>query len=377
MRAKDIIKFIENWAPPQVAWEKDNVGIQVGSTNRKISNVMLSLELTEKVLNEAIKKKCNFIFTHHPFIFTPLKNINIDDNDKGKLIEKLIKNDITLFSAHTNLDYTKEGVSFELANTLNLKDIDFLQNEKNNQFKVIIFVPAKNEVNVSEAIFNAGGGIIGEYKKCSYSSEGIGTFEGSSNSNPTIGSKNNFEKANEIRLEILVDKWNLNKVIGAIKKTHPYEEPAYDIYPVNNDNVNYGFGAIGTLEKAMTKKEFLAHTCKSLKTNDVRYTDGKKSKIKKVAVCGGSCADLLQAAINKGADAFITADVKYHTFQEGENKILFIDAGHYETEIHSLNAVKRKLEKHINSINESVKIFKYSGSTNPTKFYNNRMSNSN
>jgi len=377
MRAKDIIKFIENWAPPQVAWEHDNVGLQVGSTTRKVNNVMLSLELTEKVLNEAIKKKCNFIFTHHPFIFTPLTNIHIGDNDKGRLIEKLIKNDITLFSAHTNLDYSKEGVSFELANTLNLNDIDFLQNEKNNQFKVVVFILENNEAKISEAIFNAGGGIIGEYKKCSFSSKGVGTFEGSSNSNPTSGSKNNYEKVNEVRLEILVDKWNLNKVVNAIKKTHPYEEPAFDIYSVNNENVNYGIGVIGTLNKSMTKKEFLAHTCKSLKTNDVRYTDGKKSKIKKVAVCGGSCADLVHVAINKGADAFITADVKYHTFQEGENKILFIDAGHYETEIHSLNVVKRKLGKYINSINESVNIFKYSGSTNPTKFYNNRMSNSN
>jgi len=372
MKGKEIINFIEDWAPPKVAWEKDNVGIQVGSTSRKVKNIMLCLELTEKVLDESIKKRCNFIFTHHPFLFTPLKSINIDDSNKGKLIETLIKNNITLYSAHTNLDFAKEGVSIELAKTLKLKDIKFLANEKNNQYKIVVFIPEKNVVKISEAVFSAGGGIIGEYKNCSFYTKGIGTFEGSSNSNPTIGNKNNFEKINEVRLEFIVNKWNLNKAVYAIKTNHPYEEPAFDIISVNNNNVNYGFGAIGTLSKSMTIKEFLAHTCKSLKTNDVRYTSGKKNKIKTVAVCGGSGTELLHEAINKEADAFITADVKYHTFQEGENKILFVDAGHYETEIHSLNSVKRKLEQFIKINKESVNIFKFSGSTNSIKYYNNK-----
>jgi dinuclear metal center YbgI/SA1388 family protein len=374
MLAEEIITHIEKWAPPKIAWKNDNVGIQVGSAKMKVSNILLSLELTEKVLDEAIKKQCNFIFTHHPFIFFPITHIDTTDNFKGHLIQKLIKNDITLFSAHTNLDYTKNGVSFELAKVLNLKNIQFLQNQNNNQYKVIIFIPEKDLTKVSDAIFNAGGGVIGEYTKCSFSTGGIGTFEGSENSNPAIGKKVNFEKINEIKFEVIVNSWMLNKVIAAIKKTHPYEEPAFDIIPVQNENTNFGSGAIGTLERSMSKNEFLSHVCKKLKADNIRYTNGNKTRFKTIAVCGGSCADMLNIAVRKKADAFITADIKYHTFQEGEDRILFIDAGHYETEIHSLNVVKRELESLIKNKNESVRVIKYSGSTNPIKFFNNKRS---
>ena len=370
MLAEEIITHIEKWAPPEIAWEDDNVGLQVGSTKMQVSNILLSLELTEKVLDEAIEKQCNFIFTHHPFIFYPIRKINTNDKNKGKLIEKLIKNNITLFSAHTNLDYTKNGVSFELAKVLELDNVNFLQNQKENQVKVVVFVPEKDLEKVSNAIYDAGGGIIGEYKKCSFSIKGSGTFEGSGNSNPTVGKKESFEKVQEIRLEVLVNSWMLNKVISAIKETHSYEEPAYDIIPVDNENLNYGAGAIGTLKRSMSKNEFLLHVCSKLKTNTIRYTNGTKKRIKIVAVCGGSCADLVNLAIRKKADAFITADIKYHTFQKGENKILFIDAGHYETEIHSLNVVKKELENLIINKGESVKVFKHSGSTNPIKFFN-------
>ena len=372
MTAEKIIKFIEGWAPPGAAWEKDNVGLQIGSTKRKVSNIFLCLELTEKSLSQAIKKHCNFIFTHHPFIFKSLKKVNTHSDPKGKLIEKLIKNDITLYSAHTNLDFTKDGVSFELAKSLKLKNSKFLVNEKSNQFKLVVFIPEKELEFVSNSMFDAGAGIIGDYEKCSFRLNGTGTFKGSENTNPAIGKKLNLENVNEVRLEVLVDSWKLNTVISALHKSHPYEEPAFDIYPLNNENVNYGFGVIGELSKNKTQSEFLTHVCKSLKIENLRYANGTGKKIKKVAVCGGSGSDLLEAAIANKADAFVTADLKYHTFQDGEDRILFIDAGHYETEIPALNVVKRKLESLININGESVKVYKYSGSTNPVKFFNNK-----
>lgn len=372
MIAKEIIKFIENWAPPGAAWDKDNVGLQVGSTSIGVTNIMLCLELNEKVLSEAIRKKANFIFTHHPFLFKPLKKINTTTDPKSKLIEKLIKNDITLFSAHTNLDFTKEGVSFELAKTLKLTDLNFLVNEKGNQFKVVVFVPRANLEVVVNKIFNLGGGIIGEYEECSFQADGIGTFRGSDSSNPVIGKKQVFEKVEEVKLEVLVDSWKLNSIIKAIRKVHPYEEPAIDIYQVQNDNFNYGFGVIGKLSTSMTPMNFMEHVCKSLKTNNLRFAKGRSNKIRTVAVCGGSGSDLLESAISKNADAFVTADLKYHTFQDGEDRILFIDAGHYETEIHALNVVKRNLEKFINITGESLKVYKYTGSTNPVRFFNNK-----
>ncbi len=374
MNAEKIINFIENWAPPGAAWEKDNVGLQVGSTRREVTNIFLCLELTEQSFNQAIKKNCNFIFTHHPFIFKPLNKVNTHSDPKGKLIEKLIKKDITLYSAHTNLDFTKDGVSFELAKSLRLKNSKFLVNEKSNQFKVVVFIPAKDLDTVSNSVFDAGAGIIGEYEKCSFGINGSGTFKGSKNTNPAVGKKLNLEKVNEVRLEVLVDSWKLNTVISALRKSHPYEEPAFDIYPLKNDNVNYGLGVIGELAESKAPNEFLKHVCKSLKIQNLRYTNGSGKKIKKVAVCGGSGSDLLEDAIANQADAFVTADLKYHIFQDGENRILFIDAGHYETEIPALNVVKRKLESLINMNGESVKVYKYSGSTNPVKFFNNKRS---
>ncbi len=375
MTAKEIITYLENWAPPGAAWDRDNVGLQVGSTESKVNKIFLCLDLTEKALDTAIANNCNFIFTHHPLIFYPIYKLDTQNNPKVKLIQKIIKHDITVYSAHTNLDFTKSGVSYELAKTLKLKNIRFLKNLDDTLNKLTVFVPEDSLEKVSDAIFSAGGGVIGEYKKCSYRLKGTGTFEGSDETNPAIGEKEKFETVSEIRFEVLVSSWNLNKVVAAMLKVHPYEEPAFDIYPLKNPNSNFGMGAIGELEKPMNSNEFLAFVCDSLKIDNLRYTNGKKNKIKKVAVCGGSCSELLNEAIAQKADAFVTADVKYHIFQDGENRILFIDAGHYETEIFSLNVVKNMLEKLIKERKENVKILKYKGSTNPVKFFNKKGEN--
>ena len=372
MVAKQVIRFIENWAPPPVAWEEDNVGLQVGSTDRRIDNIFLCLELNEQALEQALNKKANFIFTHHPFIFKPIKRINTDNDSKGRIIELLVKNEITLYSAHTNLDFAKGGVSFELARIVGIENPKFLLNEDSNQFKIVVFVPKQNLEELSKAIFSAGAGRIGEYENCSFRLNGTGSFKASDHAKPAIGKNQNFETVEEIRFEVIVDAWKLNEVINTIRENHPYEEPAFDIYPLKNENVNFGYGAVGDLKENMIPNVFMQHICKSLKTNNLRFAVGNGKKIKKVAVCGGSGSELLNAAIKAGADAYVTADVKYHTFQDGEGKILFIDAGHYETEIHALNAVKRKLDRFIKNSGESVKVYKFSGSTNPIKFFNNK-----
>lgn len=369
MHGTEIIKYLEEWAPPGAAWKDDNVGLQVGTGDVKIKNILLALELNQKVLSQAIKKNCNFIFTHHPFIFTPLQKLDFKNDPKAAIIRGLIKNDITLYSAHTNLDFTKGGVSFELAKKLKLKNIEFLVNQDSNQYKLVVFVPIDDVSIVSEAIFNAGGGIIGEYQKCSSQLIGEGTFEGSEKSNPHVGKKNKFETVIEVRLEVLVHSWKLNSVIKAMKDVHPYEKPAYDIYMLKNKNSNYGYGAVGILEKAMKVDEFLSHIKVNLGADAIRFTHGTGKRIKRIAVCGGSCSDLINSAISSNVDAFITADIKYHTFQDSENKILLIDAGHYETEVPILDSIKTKLTGLVK--NGNVKVFKYNGSTNPIKFYNN------
>ena len=368
MTCGEIFKYIESWAPEEIAWNKDNVGLQVGSAERKVKNILLALDLNMKVITEAIKKDCNIIITHHPLLFNPLRKIDTDQDNTSRLVEKLIKHDITLFSSHTNLDFTKGGVSFELAKALELKNIRFLSNLKLIQYKLIIFVPEAHVEKVAAAIFENGGGIIGEYSNCSFRTKGEGSFKGSKKTSPSVGRKLNYEKVDEIKLEVLIDSWKLDKILSAIRKVHPYEEIAYDVYPLDNENINYGIGAIGELDKTLNQKEFLNHISKSLSINNFRYTDGKEKKIKTVAVCGGSGTEVIPTAVKKGADALITADIKYHTFSDFQDKILLIDAGHYETEIFSLDEVNKRLTTLVKT--KKIKVFKYSENTNPVIFYN-------
>ena len=370
MTGKDVIKYLEAWAPKGIAWERDNVGLQVGDPKIKIKNILLSLDLSEEVIESAKKDNCNLIITHHPLLFYPLKNLDVSKNRISKMIQTLIKNEMTLYSAHTNLDFTKFGVSYQLANRLELKKIRFLKNLSQNQVKLIVFVPETHLNNVAEAIHNAGGGVIGEYSNCSFRTCGTGVFKGSDLSKPLIGKKQVLETVEEIKFEAVVDKWNLDQVISSMKIAHPYEEVAFDIYPLQNENVNYGIGAIGDLDKAMTTNEFLKFVSSKLKIPTFRHTKSHKSKIKTVAVCGGSCSELIDESIRHKADAFITADIKYHAFQDAEEKILLIDAGHYETEVPVLDELKKRLKKFLEK-NKNVKVLKFKGSTNPVVFYNN------
>ncbi len=369
MIINDLTKYYESWSPPGAAWEKDNVGLQVGNLNDCLKNIFLCLEVTKSSLEAAINKNCNLIITHHPLIFSPLKKLDTTSG-LGEIVSLLIKNNITVYSSHTNLDFVKGGVSFELAKQLKLDKLKFLSNFEKNQYKLAVFIPSDNVEMVAEAIFTAGGGIIGEYKSCSFRSKGEGTFQGSSDSNPTIGTKEKFQTVNEIKLEAIVDQWKLNAVLSAMLKVHPYEEPAYDVYPLHNKNVNFGAGVIGSLQNEMTVDEFLYHVTDSLDIKTIKYCQGKSKAIKTVAVCGGSGADLISTAIKAGADSFITADIKYHAFHDAVDNILLVDAGHYETEIFGLRAIKRKLEEYINIKNGNVEIHFYEDSTNPAKFYN-------
>ena len=369
MTGKEIIKYLEAWAPKGIAWDKDNVGIQVGNPGLRIKNIMLSLDLNEEVIDNAIKENCNFIITHHPLLFYPLKNLDFSRNKTSLMIEKLIKNSISLYSAHTNLDFTKHGVSYQLAKRLTLKNIKFLKNLSENQLKLSVFVPLTHIDKVAEAIHQSGAGVIGEYSNCSFRTSGTGTFKGSNASNPSIGKKNVVEFIEEVKLEVLVDNWKLNDVIASMKKAHPYEEVAFDVFPLKNFNANYGVGAIGELNKALHKKEFLDFVSSKLKTTGLKYVNGKVNSIKTVAVCGGSCSELLDEAINKNADAFITADLKYHTFQDAEGRILLVDAGHYETEVPILDELKNRVEKLLIE-NKNIRVLKFKGSTNPIFYYN-------
>ncbi len=355
MTVGTIAKIIEDWAPKELAWEKDNVGLQVGEYSGSVKKILVALEVTDALLDEAEKKKVQLIVSHHPLIFRPLKSVTMNDR-VGRLVRRLIQKNIALYSAHTNLDFTKNGVSIALAEQLGLENIEFLVPLSPMHKKVVVFVPRDCVEKVSEAMSNVGAGIIGNYDLCSFRVEGKGTFRGNDKSNPFIGTSKRLESVDEVRLEMLVPKWKLHNVLSAMKSVHPYEEVAFDVYPLENISSDCGMGAIGNLKKEMKLKNFLRHVKTKLGCSNLRYSNGKNETISKVAVCGGSGSEFLSNAIAKNADAYITADVSYHPFHDAENNIVLVDAGHYETEKHILPKIVERLTTEFRNRNDNAEI---------------------
>jgi dinuclear metal center YbgI/SA1388 family protein len=365
MTVKEICKHIESFAPLSASLKYDNPGLQIGNDNDQVQKVFICLDLNSETLNEALQKNANLIITHHPLIFEPLNKLNFI-NPKSNLIKDIIKNNINVYSAHTNLDASKQGISFAAAKLLGLKNIKILKNYSENLIKFTVFTPKEYTDKVLNAVFEAKAGIIGDYKKCSFRTTGIGTFEPEENANPFVGEKKSFNEVSEEKLEFIAYRWDVNNILNAIYNNHPYDEPAIDIIPLNNDNLNYGFGVLGEFEKELSFDEFANLLIDKLKLANFRYTQGQSKNIKKIAYCGGSGSDLLKDAMQNNCDAFVTADVKYHSFQDAENILYLIDAGHYETEfpgvIYLYDLLKNKFES-------KIQIYLSNKSTNPIKFY--------
>lgn len=364
---KEFQKEFEKLSPPAIAWKGDNVGLQLGKENSVITNVLVALDATMDIAVEAKKKKANLIVTHHPLLFHPLKNIT-PRSRIGELVLFLTEEKINVYAAHTNLDSVQWGVNFVLAETLGIKKPKILSPINESLTKIAVFVPQKYVEKVAGAMHNAGAGTFTKYDQCSFRSDGTGTFRGMNDANPFLGEVGKLERAQEVRLEMLCESWKISSVISAMIKAHPYEEVAYDIYPLLNKNTEYGLGAIGDLDKAMDEKTFLSFVKKKLKTASLKYSHGKAS-IRSVAVCGGSGSEYIRDAIDQGADAMITADLKYHTFQEYEGKILLIDAGHYETEHLVLSHVAQKINGMFKDQKSTGKVFVTEHTTNPVHYY--------
>ncbi len=365
MKIKEVSNFIENFAPKKIAWEKDNIGFQVGNPNENLKNILLALDLKDDVVSSAKKLNCNLIVTHHPLIFQPLKSV-LENSFPGNLISKLLKNKITLYTAHTNLDFTNCGVNFALAKKLELENIKSFIPFKHKLKKIVVFVPIEYVEKVMNTMAKFGAGKISNYENCSFQTQGVGTFQGNKNTNPFAGEKNKLEKVNEIRIEMIAFEWNVEKIISAMIDAHPYEEVAYDIYPLENTIPNYGIGTTGELKKSLSKIEFLKFVKNKLNTKHLKYSNGKSNVIKKIALVSGSGSEFLQTAIQNSFDAFITSDISYHKFHDAENKILLVDAGHFETEVIILNNLKKFLKKNLHQNN---KIFIYKNSTSAIEWF--------
>lgn len=331
MKVFEITSLIEKVAPLSLQESYDNAGLLVGNKSMSVTGVLITLDVTEAVIDEAIQKKCNLIVSHHPLIFRGLKKITGQDYIQRSII-KAIKNDIAIYSAHTNIDNVLNGVNGKIADKIGLTNRQILQPKSEFLLKLVTFVPQAHVEKVRNALFEAGSGQIGEYDSCSFNLEGIGTFRASETSNPFVGEKNKLHAEPETRVEVILPKYLKSKVVTALLQAHPYEEPAYDIFPLVNTWNVVGAGMIGELEQEMDEKLFLEHLKQSFDLKIVRHSPLIGRKIKKVALCGGSGSEFLGEAIRQNADVFISGDFKYHEFFDSEGKILIADIGHYESE---------------------------------------------
>jgi dinuclear metal center YbgI/SA1388 family protein len=331
MYIKDIIAEIENYAPPVYQESYDNSGLLVGNKETQVTGVLLSLDCIERVIDEAISLKCNLIVAHHPIIFGGLKRLT-GSNYVERTVIKAIQNNIAIYAAHTNLDNVKNGVNAKIAEKLGLTNLKILAPKKQLLKKLVTYVPASHSDKVREAIFEAGGGHIGNYDSCSFNTTGKGTFRGNENSDPFIGEKGKTSFEDETRIEVIFEAFKESAILKNLLANHPYEEVAFDVYPLDNLYQNIGSGMTGEFEKPLTETEFLERLKKVFHLKVVKHTSLLNRQIKKVAFCGGSGSFLIKNAINSGSDAYVSADIKYHEYFDADGKILIADTGHFENE---------------------------------------------
>ncbi|MFW9597136.1 MAG: Nif3-like dinuclear metal center hexameric protein [Paludibacter sp.] len=331
MKLSEIMALLETEAPLMLQENYDNSGLLIGNKNDDISKILVTIDITEEVVNEAVEHNCNLIISHHPLIFKPIKSIN-SDSDTGRSIIKLIKNNIAVYAAHTNFDNIISGVNGKIAEKLGLINTKVLQPAENQLFKLITYAPKIHATHVREALFNAGAGNIGNYDKCSYNVEGYGTFRAGSEAHPFIGDINKLHTEPEVRIEVILPKSIKQKVITALFNSHPYEEPAFDLLAIENQSDRIGAGLIGELPDSLDEVTFLNFLKSVFNCKVIKHTDFTGKQIKKVALCGGSGSFLLKSAVRTGADVYVSGDFKYHDFFDAQNHILAVDLGHFESE---------------------------------------------
>jgi|WetSurMetagenome_2_1015567.scaffolds.fasta_scaffold160877_2 dinuclear metal center YbgI/SA1388 family protein len=331
LKLKEIAVYLESIAPLTFQESYDNSGLQIGSPDLEVNSALLSVDVTEEVLDEAIHLDCNLIISHHPIIFSGLKSITGKNNSERAII-KAIKNNIALYAAHTNFDAVLQGVNSKICEKLNVKECKILQPSAGNLKKLVVFIPKEHAEKVRTAIFEAGAGQIGNYDSCSYNVEGLGSFKAGENTNPFVGQKGVLHFEKEIRFETIFPQYLQHNILNALFQTHPYEEVAYDVYPIENKFPGAGMGMVGYLESPEAEEDFLQKLKKTFHSKIIKHTRLTGRLIKKVAVCGGSGSFLIRDAIAQNADIFVTGDLKYHQFFDAELKIVIADIGHYESE---------------------------------------------
>jgi dinuclear metal center YbgI/SA1388 family protein len=364
MKINEIILYLESQAHPSLQEHYDNAGLITGDAGWECSGIICSLDATEEVVNEAIAKKCNLIVSHHPIIFGGLKKIN-GKNYVEKTIITAIKNDIAIYAIHTNMDNVIEGVNGKMADMLRLKNISILSPKENTLKKLFTFAPVDKAEQVRNAIFTAGGGYIGNYSEVSFNAEGTGIFKAGDGANPYVGEVGKLYQEKEIKIEVIIPAFLENKIVAAMIAAHPYEEVAYDVVSLSNSNQSIGSGVIGEWPDAVDEKQFLARVKEVFHVPVIRHTALLNKAIKRVALCGGAGSFLTSKALAAGADAYITADIKYHEFFDANNSMLIADIGHFESEQFTIDLLQEILEQKF----PTFAVLKTEVKTNPVHYF--------
>ena len=331
MKLSEITTYLETVAPLAYQESYDNAGLLVGNPDKEVKQALITLDVTEAILDEAIQTKSDLIIAHHPLIFGGLKKLN-GKNEVERCVIKAIQNDIAIYAAHTNLDSVVGGVNSKICEKLGLKNCKILAPASGQLKKLVTFVPFEQAEKVQQAIFEAGAGHIGNYDSCAYSNPGKGSFRGNEKTEPFVGKPGEIHYENEFRFETIFPVHIQRKVISALIQAHPYEDVAYDIYSLDNVHPQVGIGMAGELAKDMDERKFLQFVKKTFEAKALKHSPLTGRKVRKIAVCGGSGSFLIRQAIESDADVFITGDLKYHQFFEAEGKIVLADIGHFESE---------------------------------------------
>ena len=364
MKVSQVIQALNELAPESYAEPFDNVGLLVGNKNDTISKILIALDATEAVIDEAIEKKFDFVIAFHPIIFNGLKRFN-GSTYVERVVMKAIRHRIAIYSIHTNLDNASYGVNHTICQKIGLKKTKILIPKKENLKQLTTYAPISKAESIREALFENGAGNIGKYDQCSFNTNGMGTFRGNSTSNPFVGKPGILRREKEECIKVIFENHLETQIVNALKTHHPYEEVAYEIIKLENENQNIGMGRIGILDREMTEKEFLAHLKKSMKVQIIRHSPLLGKNIKKVAVLGGSGSFALAETKRKKADVFVSGDFKYHQFFEAENQILITDIGHYESEQFTIKLIGDFLKKKF--ANFAIALTEVN--TNPIKYF--------
>ncbi len=327
----EFLRYLEEVAPSALQESYDNAGLQVGDPRQPVTSVLVALDVTPAVLEEALATGANLIVAHHPLIFHPLKRIT-GASWTEQLVASALRHQISVIAVHTNLDNVEIGVNRQIADRLGLRQCTVLQPARGKLRKLVTFVPEAQLEKVREALFEAGAGVIGRYDKCSFNAGGYGTFRGAAGTHPFAGQPEKLHREAEVRLETIFPVWLETRVVEALLNAHPYEEVAYDLYPLENHHPGVGAGMAGTLPEPMEESRFLELLKKIFGIPVIRHSPLTGNPVSKVALCGGAGAFLLKEAIASGAGFFLTGDIRYHQFFDAQGKTVLADIGHFESE---------------------------------------------